>query len=41
MDYELVQETWLQGRTFSGEHCDCGSDDWKEWRDTMIHSGSE
>lgn len=38
MDYELVQETQLLGRTFSGEHC---SDDWEEWMETMIHSGSE
>ena len=39
VNYELVQETQLLDRTFSGECCDSGSGDWQgEWRETMIHS---
>ena len=42
VNYELVQETQLLGRTFSGERYDCGSGDWPgEWREMMIQSASE
>ena len=39
--YMLVLETRLLGKTSSGGHCDCGSDEWEEWREMMTHSESE